>query len=124
MPGVSGNPGGRGKVPEYLKGVLSLSRIEVIKLISKYARMSIDELDTCLAQRTIPVLELTFCSIFKISVEEGDYKRISFLLDQCIGPVTSIPEDPEESKEREELGKLSLKELLSIVHNNIPEGNE
>ncbi len=118
-PGVSGNGGkGRNPVPEELRGIRSLTQGEVTKLISKYARMSQDEIELHLELKNVPVLELGFCSIFKKSIELGDFTRISFLLDRCIGKVKEI--EPEET-EREELAKLSLNELLTLVKNNLPE---
>lgn len=126
-PGVSGNPSGRAKkpLPETLRGVDSLTGMEVVKLISKYARMTQDEMAAAVDSKKLSVLELTFVSIFSKSIELGDFSRVSFLLDRCIGKVKDIVEDEDDeyTHEREKLKQLSLSELLELVKakTNLPE---
>lgn len=120
-PGVSGNPSGGTKLPEELRGIRSLTKLEVTKVISKYARMTADEIELHIEERKIPILELAFCKMFMQSLKHGDYSRIAFLLDRSLGKVKEVEEDSEEHLEREELKKLSLNELISIVKTNIPE---
>lgn len=119
--GVSGNPGGRPKLPEELRLIKALSQNEVCRMISKYARMDMDTLEAHLERRDIPVIDLAMCSIFKESVEKGDFTRLAFLLDRAIGKVKDIIDDDDTQSEREKLKQLSLNELLALVKTNLPE---
>lgn len=119
QPGISGNyQRGRNWLPDELKGIRSLSQTEITKIISKYFRMSREVAERCMGNPDLPQLDHSICSIIKQSIEKGDFARISFLLDRCIGKVAEIvPED----NDREELEKLSLNELLTLVKTNLPE---
>ena len=119
-PGQSGYAG-HAKIPAELRAIKSLTQLEVTKLISKYARMSSLELSVALERKDLPILELAFISIFQKSVEDGDFTRIAFLLDRCIGKVKEVVEDEEERAEREELSKIPLQDLLKLVQSNLPE---
>lgn len=122
QPGVSGNPKGRPRgIPDELMAIKSLSHLEITKLISKYARMTAPEMEEVIQNNKLSMLELSFCSMFKKSIELGDFTRISFLLDRCIGKVKEVLEDDETQEERERLKKLSLNELLTLVQSNMAE---
>ncbi len=120
-PGVSGNPSGRPRLPDELRGIRSLTVTEVCKLVSKYAQLSHPELEAVIEAKTAPVLELAIAKIFEQSVRYGDYQRLAFLLDRSIGkaPVTS-PDDDDESA-RKQLEGLSDRELLRLVKEKLPE---
>lgn len=119
--GVSGNPKGTSKIPEDLRGIKSLTQLEVCKLISKYARSTKLELDDRKLDPTTPALELAIASIFLEAAKRGDFMRLGFLLDRAIGKVPISIDDDEAKDEREELQKLSMKELLTLVKTNLPE---
>lgn len=119
--GVSGNPGGFTKLREDLRGIKSLTQLEVCKLVSKYARSTRLELDDRKLDPATPALELAIASIFLESIKKGDFMRLGFLLDRAIGKVPEMIEDDEVKDEREELQKLSMKELLTLVKTNLPE---
>ncbi len=117
--GVSGNQGrGRNNLPEDLKGIKSLSQAEVVKLISKYARMSFEELNAIAKNKAAPVVEIHIASIFLAGITNGDFTRLSFLLDRCVGKAPIIIE--EDDSDRAELKKLTLNELLTFVRTNLP----
>lgn len=120
--GQSGNPKGRYvSLPPELKAIKSLSSIEVLKIISKYARMTWDELEANLQQPKTPVIERAVASIFSQSIEKGDFMRLSFLLDRAIGKVKEIEfEDEEEVDAAEEVKQLSMAELLTLVKTTLP----
>lgn len=122
--GVSGNAGGLRKLPEGLRGILSLSRLEVTKLVSKYARMSFHELCEAKTNPKTTVLDLSVIAIFEKSASEGDSKGLSFLLEQALGRLPTTILDHEEDKEREELGKLSLQQLLRLAQNSLTDATE
>ncbi len=119
--GQSGNPGGVPQLPPELKAIKSLTQIEITKLISKFARMSPSQMFVAMKDPNNSIIELTICSIFQQSLEKGDFTRLSFLLDRCVGKVRDVVEDDESLDERQELQKLSMKELLTLVKDNLPE---
>jgi len=120
--GTSGYPGGpRRQIPEELKPIKSLNGFEVNKLISKYARMLLTTLKEALDNPNTPVIELSIAKIFLQSIENGDYVRLNFLLDRCIGKVPVAIEDEEDIDAREEISKLSMSELLTLVKTNLPD---
>ncbi len=121
LPGQSGNPGGRPRMPDELRAITSLSRIEILKLVSKYARMSMDELQEAGKSRSTPLVELSIASIFLHTVKNGDYARLAFLLEQALGKVPTSAITDEEAQARKELQELSDSELLKLVKEKIPE---
>lgn len=127
--GMSGNPGGKPRVPEELRGINSFSQLEITKLISKYGRMTGKEILAC--QQTedgkpnpdLTVMELAIISIFEKSIENGDCQKLSFLLDRCVGKLDSPLENEEADDARAQLQKLSFQELVLFVRENLPEGS-
>ena len=114
--GVSGFTGERRpRLPEELKDIRGLNQLEVNRLISKYARMILAALQEKLTNPNTPVLELAIAKIFEQGIKHGDYTRLSFLLDRAIGKVPQIFEEEEETDSRQELARLSMQELLSLV---------
>ncbi len=109
------------KLPEHLRAIKSLSHAEVVKLISRYARMNLDEIGICAKDPKLPMIEACFVSIFQKSRIAGDYTRIAFLLDRSIGKVRDAVDDDESDDARAELGQLSMKELLHLVKDKLPE---
>lgn len=119
--GQTGYPYGGKRLPADLQAIKSLSYHEVVKLISKWARMTDSEMDLAMKDPDTIMLELCFGSIFKKCKEFGDFTRVNFLLDRCIGKPREIADDDESDEARSELEKLSIKELLTLVKNNLPE---
>ena len=118
--GQSGNPGGKLKLPEALRNIRHLTPIELCKIVSKYARMKRKELQIAVEDQDTPMIDLAIASIFAQSAKNGDYQRLAFLLDRTVGKVPDMIEDDEDRSEREELAKLSLNELLTLVKTNFP----
>ncbi len=121
--GVSGyaGRGGVSKLPENLRGINSLTHLEALKLISKYARMTSDEAEACKKDPKTPILDKAIISIFQTSIKHGDFRHLSFLLDRSIGKVKETLDDEETDDARAELGQLSMKELLHLVKDKLPE---
>lgn len=112
-PGQSGNPGGRPKLPESLSAVKALGREEVSRIISKYARMTLDELDAAVLGSDTPVLELVLAKLLLELMRKGDAGRLSFLLDRALGPVKTLDDEDEGPNDR--LGHLTVEELLELA---------
>jgi hypothetical protein len=121
--GVSGNTGRTGyrQIPDALREVRSLSQLEVTKLISKYARLTCKELNKYSSDANLSVLDRAIVSVFRESILSGDFTRLAFLLDRCIGKIPVHIETDEEEEERDELKKLSMNELLTLVKTNLSE---
>lgn len=119
--GQSGNPGGKPRLPEELKGINSLSQHEVTKLISKHARLPYQELKEFLLDAANPSLELAIASVLEKGIEKGDFLRISFLLDRAIGRVKDIIQDDDTDEELERLRSLPMRQLLTLIQNTLPE---
>jgi hypothetical protein len=119
-PGQSGFTGGGRRLPDNLRGINSLTPLEVTKLISKYARMGYGEVALILQEKKVTVLELAFCSIFMESIKKGDFARISFLLDRACGKVPVMIDDDENILERERLSQIPLNELIELAQKKFP----
>jgi hypothetical protein len=78
------------------------------------------ELQIAVEDQDTPMIDLAIASIFAQSAKNGDYQRLAFLLDRAVGKVPDMIEDDEDRSEREELAKLSLNELLTLVKTNFP----
>lgn len=113
--GVSGNTSGRPPLPAELRGILSLSQPEVIKTITKFARMNMNDLISAQQNRDTSTLHLAIIAIFIKSIEKGDHSGLSFLLDRAIGKIPEIIDPEDETDERKELKKLSLRECAELI---------
>ncbi len=119
--GQSGNPTGMPRIPDYLRGIASLTQLEVVKVISKYARMTRAELQIAATDANTPMLEVAIASVFAQAAKNGDYTRLSFLLDRAIGKVPVIEPTDEEAAALKDIRDLSDQELLRLVKEKIPE---
>lgn len=117
--GTTGNPNGRPKIPEELRGIVALNQSEVTRIISKYARMDLTQLELAAQNPRTSVLDLGIISIFRKAVEQGDYTKLSFLLDRSVGKVPVAYEDEIERAAREELQNLTNDELVRIARERL-----
>ena len=78
-PGQSGNPSGKPK------GLLTTT--EVSGLLSKFCRLSRDELTAVIQNNKSSMIEITVASILAKAAKDGDYSRLEFLLARSIGKV-------------------------------------
>lgn len=86
--GKSGNPGGRPRVPEHLKGTKLVDTQAVRYTISNLLALTKDELGRLIMDPNTKTLELTIASIIASSIKKGDYHNFNGLLDRLIGKVT------------------------------------
>jgi hypothetical protein len=86
--GESGNPTGRPKLPPELKSIHALSVPEVQKIISKYCRMTMEELLACKQDPKLAALDRMIISGIMQAERHGDYSRLEMLLVRTIGRVT------------------------------------
>lgn len=121
LPGQSGNPAGRTKLPEHLRSIKALTQEEACRLVSKYARMHLPEIDAILEARSAPMLDLAIAAIFKVAFEKGDFQRLGFLLDRAIGKIQVLPPTDAETAALQEIRDLSDQELVRLVKEKLPE---
>ncbi len=95
-----GHPGmgGRPPVPQDLKDARRLNRPEVERIINKYMNMSAQEINTAIRDGSLPMRELVMAKLIAMAFNEGDVRRVDFLLNRLIGPAPlvaeAIPLDP------------------------------
>lgn len=118
--GQSGNPSGLSKIPNHLRGIASLTQHEVTKIVSKYARMTLTELEELAEARQAPALEAAIIAIFISSAKHGDYQRLAFLLDRAIGRIPVAIEDDADKVARRDLAQLTDRELIQLVKEKLP----
>lgn len=116
-PGQSGFAGGRRKIPEHLRLIMSLSQDEVSKIVALYGRMTRDELQVAINNPKTPVIEIAVASIFANAAKHGDYGRLGFLLDRAIGKAPVIPDEVDPDGE---LSKLTDAELVARIRRFLP----
>jgi len=120
--GQSGNPAGRSKLPEHLKAIKAFTAEEISRMISKYGRMTLLDLEIVKDNPDSAIMDRIFAKMFCDTFEKGSYATLTFLLDRCIGKVPDVVyTEPEDSPEKEELRKMPIQELLQLVRKAIPE---
>ncbi len=87
QPGQSGNPAGRGKLPEELRQYKELTPEEVKRMFAKYARMGEAGIDEAMNEDDTPMFEKVIASGLKRALKDGDYAKLNFILDRTIGKV-------------------------------------
>lgn len=115
--GQSGNPNGRPKLPEHLRDVPSLTADEVNKIMSKYTRMTLDELQRVIAEKKAPALEMAICSNLIKAISSGDYANLNFVLDRSVGKVTDKSEVKMETKDitDEALDEIPRDKIIELL---------
>lgn len=92
--GQSGNPSGRPKIPEDLKRASRLTADEFLGLCNKFLRMNLPDLLAVVGNPKQPntqssMLEMLVASIITKAVNEGDQRRLDFLLDRLLGKIVT-----------------------------------
>ena len=116
--GDSGNPKGRPPLPPELKAISPFTASELSRIISKYGRLTKGVLYEVLENPATPVMDLSVCKLFEKCLVEGDYARLNFLLDRCIGkPPVAEPLDSDGN----DLSAVPTAELLQLIKRAIPD---
>jgi hypothetical protein len=85
--GVSGNPGGRKKLPEDIKAVRELNKLEMERLLNRFIYMKREELEAIKTNKDTTLLELFVASVVSKGITMGDERRLNFLFDRLVGRV-------------------------------------
>ena len=86
--GVSGNKGGRPKIPDHLRTVDLFSPQELKYLISQYFRKTKQELYEAITGADTPAFEQVLAATLTIAAKRGDFSGVDRLLDRLVGKVT------------------------------------
>lgn len=87
-PGQSGNPSGRPKIPEHLRGVMELTVDELKRTIAKHFRMEKSEIDRVLDNPRSIALDLVIASAIAKAINDGDVHKAEYLFLRSLGKVT------------------------------------
>lgn len=85
--GQSGNPGGRPKLPDALKGVSIITNFELQKIISKYFRMTKPEVVEAGTSETLAMIEVAIARCLVVAAKFGDFNKLAHLVDRVGGKV-------------------------------------
>jgi hypothetical protein len=91
--GQSGNPGGRPKIPDSLKGIKDLDDAEMKRLISKYLRMTHELVNKIKDAMDIPMIEKVLARTMINASNHGDITKLLPLIERLCGKVMPQPLD-------------------------------
>lgn len=85
-PGETGNPNGRPQVPQDVKQMRELNKVELTRILNKFVYLTKDELSECLKDPMTPAVEMMVGTIIHKAITTGDHSRLTFILDRLVGP--------------------------------------
>lgn len=86
-PGVSGNPGGRPKLPEEIKKAATLTATEFVAIASRFTKLTPNELQEELKTGLLTNLEHVVATVIRRAIIDGDYKAFDLMLSRIIGKI-------------------------------------
>lgn len=107
QPGQSGNPSGRPK------GVLTA--LVVQQCLSRFWMMSPAELEALLADPATKMGDRIVAQVMKRAEKDGDYNRLSFLLDRMIGRPKELGPERDSLSVEEALSGIPLEEVVNYL---------
>ena len=110
--GVSGNPAGRPKA--------RIGAAKVRDLIDRLGAMPRAKLDQLVADPKATAFEQLFGAVILRAIKDGDYARMSALLDRLIGRAGPSVETEDDQAERSDLKVFSTEELIKLVKATTP----
>lgn len=115
-PGVSGNPGGRTKLPEGLRGVAGVTAEEIRLIISKMARMCPADLLEAIVRPGVTALEAMWAHQIVKAATKGDNRSLELIMSRLIGPAAI----PDQASAPNPLAGKTQAELLDIIRKTLP----
>lgn len=86
--GQSGNPGGKPPLSPELKAIKELTVDELKRTISKYFRLSKDQVNEILEDGNLPSIDHLIASTICVAIKNGDIARAEYLFMRSLGKVT------------------------------------
>lgn len=87
LPGQSGNPKGRPKLPRELREAMKMTKAQFTELLVKYLSFSLGELLLINKQENTAALDRIVISVITNAIKKGDQQRLDFLMNRIIGKV-------------------------------------
>lgn len=115
-PGVSGNPGGRHKVPVELRGINAVSPAEVRLVISKFMRMGFPALREAINGNQLSALDAAIANQ-AMKAACGSEKSLLLLFERLLGRPDQMVQI---ESGKIELESMSTAELLDVVRKSLP----
>lgn len=81
-------------MPDDLKKIKRISKDEIKAVLSKFSRMSREDLKHHLDSKKATMLDLMVGSVMHQAVKKGDHYRLDFLFNRLVGKVKDEPSDP------------------------------
>lgn len=103
--GQSGNPNGRPKVPIDLKEAKNVNKIEFERVLNKYMYLAVPDIDTAMKSRELPMIEMIVAKIVAKAFNEGDQRRLEFIIDRLIGKCSF---DKQENNYSNDIKEMSI----------------
>lgn len=97
-PGYKGGPG-RPRVPEDLKKSRKYNRHDFERVLNKYINMTGPEINSSIRSNTLPIIEMAVAKMLAKAFNEGDPRRMEFILDRLIGKPREMADTPEDAEE-------------------------
>lgn len=114
VPGVSGNPLGRPRVPAELKDLRRLTRSSLEIIINKYIHLSHEELKDKREDGSLPGIEVAVVSILLIAINKGDQVRLDYLIARLVGKIPEAPPLPPIEKDAAVIDEKLQKAFANI----------
>ena len=89
-PGQVLNPNGRSKIPEHVKAARKLNQVKFAEVLYQYINSTFAELEAALKDPKTPAIELVVVKILAEAIENGDEKKLEFILNRTIGKVIEV----------------------------------
>lgn len=109
---VKGHPGGPGapKLPLDVKESRQLNRVEFERRLNKYLHCDAKELEAVIRSKELPMIDLVVAKVVLKAFNEGDTRRLDFVLMHLLGAKPPIPVVP---AFQPEVQKLSFSEFCA-----------
>lgn len=117
-PGWRGGPG-RPPLPLDLKESRAINRLEFQRVLNKYMYLSGPEINEALKSKELPMIELVVAKVLAKAFNEGDQRRLDFVITQLIGPAPTEPVKPQPS-EFEKSQKVSFSQFCARAGYPLP----
>lgn len=83
--GQSGNPSGRPKLPEELRGITEITVDEYRRRIAKYLRMTVEEIDAVILNPESIIWDILIATTLRKAAKRGEISRAEALFNRALG---------------------------------------
>ena len=120
-PGQSGNPKGKPPTPQDVRDARKLNAVQVSRIINKFLNMDMAWIKEVIDQSHTPALEYMIGKMLIECGKTGDFQRLNFIFDRCVGKVT---EKMEVKMPKPTVIKLIGEDAVLVLGNSQEKENE